>query len=112
MTVLTGGGIEARIDYKKDKDGKPITMWRLIEEKKIPPTRIARYCCQVLKETATQNRMAVVGVRASESTKRQGRDSFGTRGGAHTTRLCFFRLTIRRRCIARQKIATPYGIAH
>ena len=64
-------------------------MWRLIEEKMIPPTRIARYCCKVLKETATPNRMAVVGVRASESTKRQGRDYFGTRGGTYDKALFF-----------------------
>lgn len=87
---LKRGGIEARIDYKKDKDGKAITMWRLIEEKMIPPTRIARYCCKVLKETATPNRMAVVGVRASESTKRQGRDYFGTRGGHIRQGFVFF----------------------
>lgn len=28
----------------------PKSMWKLIEEKKIPPTRIIRYCCAVLKE--------------------------------------------------------------
>lgn len=31
-------------------DGTPITMWNLIVKKKYPPTRLARYCCQYLKE--------------------------------------------------------------
>lgn len=26
------------------------TMWQLIVERRIPPTRLVRYCCQVLKE--------------------------------------------------------------
>ena len=108
---LRGGGIAAHIDYKKDKDGKPITMWSLIVDHGTPPTRVMRYCCQTLKETSTPNRMAVIGVRAAESTKRQGRDAFGIRGGA-TQKLNFFHLTIRRKCIAKQKIVTPYGIAH
>lgn len=28
----------------------PKSMWKLIEEKKTPPTRLVRYCCAVLKE--------------------------------------------------------------
>ena len=63
------------------RDGKPTNMWKLIEEKTIPPTRLQRYCCAVLKETSTPNRVAVLGVRGGESTKRQGRDFFSTRGG-------------------------------
>ena len=35
--------------------GKPTSMWRLIEERTSPPTRLARYCCEVLKETTTPN---------------------------------------------------------
>lgn len=57
--------------------GKPITMWKLIEEKGMPPTRIMRYCCSVLKEASTPNRMVAVGVRESESRGRKGRDAFG-----------------------------------
>ena len=59
--------------------GKPISMWRLIEERTSPPTRLARYCCEVLKETTTPNRMVAIGVREDESHKRQGRDAFGVR---------------------------------
>lgn len=32
------------------KDGKQKTMWNLIVKKKMPPTRICRYCCAELKE--------------------------------------------------------------
>ena len=41
---------DVAFDIPRDKDGKRITMWSLIPQKKIPPTRIARYCCQFLKE--------------------------------------------------------------
>jgi phosphoadenosine phosphosulfate reductase len=58
-------------------------MWTLIPKKKFPPTRKVRYCCSVFKESGTPNRMAVLGVRSAESTKRQGRDVFGTRGGTY-----------------------------
>lgn len=88
---LNASGIKATIHYPKDKDGNSITMWNLIVKKKLPPTRLQRYCCQVLKETSTPHRMCAVGVRAAESSKRQGRDTFSTRGGGHT-RPHFFRL--------------------
>ena len=55
-------------------------MWRLIEEKKIPPTRKVRYCCDVLKETSAPNRFVAVGVREDESHGRKGRDFFASRG--------------------------------
>ncbi len=60
------------------------TMWELIVEKGMPPTRIHRYCCAVLKETTTPNRMVAVGVREDESKLRQGRDAFTQRGGEGT----------------------------
>ena len=56
--------------------GQPTSMWKLIEQKKMPPTRLARYCCEILKEGGTPNRVAAVGVRAAESKKRSGRDFF------------------------------------
>ena len=112
---LRGNGITANIsqqkykevegerytEYRKSLNGKSVTMWNLIPLKSLPPTRTVRYCCSVLKETATPNRMAALGVRAAESTKRQGRDTFGVRGG-HTGRLNFFHLTMRRKCIAKR----------
>ena len=45
-------------------------MWDLIPKKLMPPTRIARYCCAVLKETAGKDRFVVTGVRWAESTQR------------------------------------------
>lgn len=77
---LNAKGIKATIHYPKDKNGEPITMWSLIVKKQIPPTRYTRYCCEVLKETSTPNRMCAVGVRADESQKRKGRDLFIIRG--------------------------------
>jgi len=61
--------------------GRRVTMWSLIPLKKIPPTRIARYCCEVLKESSGQGRFVVTGVRWAESYKRKGRgiyESFST----------------------------------
>ena len=78
---LNDRGIKASIYYPTDKDGKRITMWNLIPKKQMPPTRLQRYCCAVLKEVSTPNRMAVLGVRADESAKRKGRDIFGVWGG-------------------------------
>ena len=46
------------------------TMWQLIVDKMIPPTRIARYCCSELKEHGGQCRKVVTGVRKAESIKR------------------------------------------
>lgn len=77
---VTGGGTKCTVHIPKDKDGKQITMWNLIPKKKMPPTRLVRYCCATLKETSTPNRICAVGVRASESTGRKGRDIFATRG--------------------------------
>lgn len=48
-----------------------ITMWKLIEKKKFPPTRLARYCCDHLKERGGRGRLKVTGVRASESVNRK-----------------------------------------
>ena len=50
--------------------GKPITMWNLIPEKLMPPTRKGRYCCEKLKESGGDGRMTVTGVRWAESVNR------------------------------------------
>lgn len=61
--------------YKKDgkyvKAGQQITMWNLIAEKQMPPTRIARYCCKALKECAGDGRLTMTGVRRAESANRK-----------------------------------------
>lgn len=43
------------------------SMWQLIVKKKIPPTRIARYCCEELKERGGKFRVKITGVRWDES---------------------------------------------
>lgn len=69
-------GIKATVQIPRYKDGTQKTMWNLIVEKQLPPTRFMRYCCKELKETAFPNRFVAVGVRESESTGRKGRDAF------------------------------------
>lgn len=49
----------------------PKTMWRLIVEKRMPPTRPARYCCEELKERGGRGRLKVTGVRHDESANRK-----------------------------------------
>lgn len=46
------------------------SMWQLIEEKGMPPTRIVRYCCSELKEKGGMGRVKITGVRWAESQKR------------------------------------------
>ena len=57
---------DVRIDYPKK------TMWQLIVEKRMPPTRIVRYCCDRLKERGGKGRVKITGVRWAESVKRKG----------------------------------------
>lgn len=59
------------MEIPHDKDGKPITMWNLIQKKLMPPTRLARYCCTTLKEKAGEGRVTVTGVRWAESNNRK-----------------------------------------
>ena len=73
-------GIKATVHIPRYEDGTQITMWNLISKKPSPPTRVARYCCQILKETSTPNRICALGVRSAESSRRTGRDIFSTRG--------------------------------
>lgn len=42
------------------------TMWDLIVEKRMPPTRIVRYCCEYLKERGGYGRIIITGVRWQE----------------------------------------------
>ena len=50
---------------------RQITMWNLIANHTIPPTRQARYCCSELKETGGEGRLVVTGVRWAESVRRR-----------------------------------------
>lgn len=56
------------------------TMWELIVQKRMPPTRLVRYCCSELKERGGQGRLKITGVRWAESPKRKS-----TRGLADIT---------------------------
>lgn len=58
-------------DYKVERlQGKQITMWNLIPQKLMPPTRLVRYCCEYLKEDGGDGRFTVTGVRWAESVNR------------------------------------------
>lgn len=65
-------GIKCTVEYPMYK-GKRTSMWDLIPQKMIPPTRLMRYCCSVLKEKGGQNRAIATGVRWGESRARSKR---------------------------------------
>lgn len=52
-------------------DYPEMTMWQLIVKKRMPPTRMVRYCCEVLKERNGKGKVAITGVRWAESAKRK-----------------------------------------
>lgn len=49
------------------------TMWKLIVEKMMPPTRLVRYCCESLKERGGKGRTVLTGIRWEESARRSKR---------------------------------------
>ena len=51
--------------------GQRTSMWNLIPQKLMPPTRLIRYCCAVLKETGGAGRFIATGVRWAESANRK-----------------------------------------
>jgi phosphoadenosine phosphosulfate reductase len=51
--------------------GQRTSMWSLIPQKLMPPTRLVRYCCSVLKETGGAGRFIATGVRWAESASRK-----------------------------------------
>ena len=46
------------------------TMWKLIVENGMPPTRLIKYCCRILKEGGGESRTVVTGIRWEESSRR------------------------------------------
>ncbi len=63
-----------------------MTMWELIVKKRMPPTRIIRYCCEYLKEgrgtgCRDHGRVVATGIRWAESVRR------GKRGMVETCRV-------------------------
>lgn len=67
---LEAKGIKCIIDYPI-YNGKRTSMWELICMFQIPPTRVKRYCCTILKERGGQSRFITTGVRWDESVKRK-----------------------------------------
>lgn len=67
-------GISCRINMPK------MSMWKLIVEKKMPPCRTQRYCCEYYKENNTKNRFCATGVRWAESNKRKNRQEIEPKG--------------------------------
>lgn len=65
-------GIKCTREYPMYK-GAAVSMWTLIPIKKLPPTRIMRYCCEILKEQGGKNRAIATGVRWGESRARSKR---------------------------------------
>ena len=63
-------GIKYTINMPMYK-GKRTSMWSLIPQKLMPPTRLVRYCCSVLKETGGAGRFIATGVRWAESASRK-----------------------------------------
>ena len=66
------------IDIPRYKDGTQKTMWNLIPKKKLPPTRIQRYCCAELKESGGKGRICITGVRWAESANRKNNQGLYT----------------------------------
>lgn len=63
-------GIKYTINMPMYK-GERTSMWSLIPQKLMPPTRLVRYCCSVLKETGGAGRFIATGVRWAESASRK-----------------------------------------
>lgn len=78
-------GIKCAIEMPTYK-GERTSMWKLIPQKLIPPTRIARYCCAVLEETGCANRFIATGVRWDESVQRKNREEFEKLGATKATK--------------------------
>lgn len=62
---------DVHMDASYYSDGKRVTMWNLIPKRKMPPTRMVRYCCDQLKEQSAKGRVLITGVRHAESSKRK-----------------------------------------
>lgn len=63
-------GIKYTINMPTYK-GKRVSMWSLIRQKLMPPTRLVRYCCSILKEGGGAGRFISTGVRWAESASRK-----------------------------------------
>lgn len=69
------------LGYRCEIRRPDLSMWRLIREKKMLPTRLARFCCEYFKERTVNTDLGdpafiATGVRWSESVKRRSRGEF------------------------------------
>lgn len=67
---LEENGVSCTVEMPFYK-GQRVTMWSLIPQKSMPPTRLVRYCCAVLKEQGGKDRFITTGVRWAESSNRK-----------------------------------------
>lgn len=75
--------IKSHTDVRIDRPER--TMWQLIPEKRMPPTRIVRYCCSELKERGGRFRKKITGVRWAESVNRKNNQGLVTVIGKEKT---------------------------
>lgn len=77
-----------RWDEKKQEEIEyTITMWNLIPQKTMPPTRLVRYCCAQLKEVGGEARKCLTGVRKAESSRRARNRSLVNLGGKNASKM-------------------------
>ncbi len=77
-----------RTSYPQVKLNRPdINFYELIKKKKMLPTRLKRFCCAYLKETAGFGTTTLVGVRAAESRQRAKRDEIEIQGHKDNSQL-------------------------
>lgn len=80
-------GIKYTINMPTYK-GQRVSMWSLIPQKLMPPTRLVRYCCSVLKEGGGAGRFITTGVRWAESSSRKnGRGIYEKIGTTQTNKI-------------------------
>lgn len=79
-------GIKYTINMPTYK-GQRVSMWSLIPQKLMPPTRLVRYCCSVLKETGGTGRFIATGVRWAESTNRKNSRGIYEKNGEKDSRI-------------------------
>ncbi len=82
-------------EIPRDDQGNAITMWSLIPQKMYPPTRLARYCCEALKEAGGYGRFTVTGVRWAESRNRKNNQGLVTVYDLDRNEQDFFQKTLR-----------------
>ena len=70
MTRFEAMGAKCTV-YMPRYKGKSVSMWTLIPQKLMPPTRVVRYCTSVLKQSHSAGRFSLTGVRWDESARRK-----------------------------------------